>query len=98
MFEDDEHARLWQLMQDCTRAAKRRADQLGTGADATLLAELEPVRRLHREIAGVDIEVPARFLHHRLSSFGPPCHRCGRPLRTPRARHCAACGEPAFPT
>lgn len=30
--------------------------------------------------------------HHRLNIYGPPCHVCGKPLRTPQARYCAMCG------
>ena len=30
--------------------------------------------------------------HHRLAKHGPPCRGCGKPLRTPRAAFCAACG------
>src|SRR3954470_14259151 len=34
--------------------------------------------------------------HHHASRFGPPCHTCGKPLRSPRATHCAACGAAVF--
>jgi hypothetical protein len=34
--------------------------------------------------------------HHRASLYGKPCSACGRPLRTPNAAFCAACGTSAI--
>ena len=31
------------------------------------------------------------LFHHRLNIYGSPCQSCGKPFRTPRARHCANC-------
>jgi hypothetical protein len=33
------------------------------------------------------------LFHHRIASYGPPCPACGKPLRTVKARSCAACGQ-----
>ena len=37
----------------------------------------------------------AQVWHHRGKLYGPPCKTCGSPLRTPQAKRCADCGEPA---
>ena len=47
---------------------------------------------LYRDMTGFEETNPDALWHHRVSIFGPPCSRCGKPLRTPRARHCAECG------
>ena len=45
------------------------------------------------QITGFRETNPNALWHHRLSDLGPPCRACGKPLRTPRAKLCAECGE-----
>jgi hypothetical protein len=52
----------------------------------------EPAYRAVERMTGMSIGNRAAVWHHRLSRYGPPCTSCGKPLRTPRARLCAACG------
>ena len=44
------------------------------------------------EITGLRETNKAAIGHHRVSLYGPPCRACGKPLRTPKAKLCAACG------
>jgi hypothetical protein len=46
----------------------------------------------YARITGFAETNPNAVLHHRASLYGPPCDGCGKPLRTPRAKFCAACG------
>jgi hypothetical protein len=55
-------------------------------------------RRLWHLTAGYTLftgaaeENPNAVWHHVASQYGPACAHCGKPLRTPAARWCAACG------
>ena len=57
-------------------------------------AWLQPMLEAYERITGFHETVPAAVMHHRISQYGPPCHACGKPLRTPKAQMCAACGVP----
>jgi hypothetical protein len=63
-----------------------RAVNAGTGGDAFAAARAE-----YERITGTTTE-GSSFTHHRLGHFGPPCTRCGRPLRTVAASYCVECG------
>jgi hypothetical protein len=60
------------------------AEALAKGFGQQALAEYE-------RITGFKETNPNARHHHRLSIYGPPCHACGKPLRTPPARYCAMC-------
>ncbi|WP_143696738.1 hypothetical protein [Variovorax sp. YR752] len=45
----------------------------------------------YERITGFKETNPNALLHHRMSLYGPPCHECGKPLRTPAASFCASC-------
>lgn len=51
-----------------------------------------PVRDAYRELTGMDESNHNAIMHHRTALYGPPCAVCGKPLRTPQAQMCAACG------
>lgn len=52
----------------------------------------QPVSKLYKEITGMAESNPNAIMHHRISLYGDPCGNCGKPLRTPQAAFCAACG------
>ena len=53
---------------------------------------LRPLLKGYAMFTGVAETVPNAVWHHVASLYGPPCEHCGKPLRTPRARWCPACG------
>jgi hypothetical protein len=66
----------------------------GTGGGRDRIKErFGPVLREYEQITGFHETNPMAIYHHRLSLCGTPCLVCGKPLRTPKARFCAACGH-----
>jgi hypothetical protein len=53
-----------------------------------------PCLQEYNRITGALETNPSVIWHHRLSLYGPPCHACGKPLRTPRAKLCGHCMAP----
>jgi hypothetical protein len=53
-----------------------------------------PVLCEYQRITGFRETNPNAIYHHVLSMYGPPCAKCGKPLRTPRAKVCGACMAP----
>ena len=92
MLDEEEFARVAPLYMASAKhvlaseAAKKRGDTVGT--------ELPPMCAEYERLTGFHETNPNAVMHHRLSLYGPPCAACGKPLRTPQARHCAACGTP----
>jgi ribosomal protein L37E len=52
------------------------------------------VRAEFTRITGYVETNPNAIWHHRTSLYGPPCHRCGKPLRSPKAKLCGSCMAP----
>ena len=52
-----------------------------------------PMLEAYERITGIQETNANAIWHHRLSLYGPACKSCGKPLRTPEAKVCAACGR-----
>jgi len=52
-----------------------------------------PVQDAYERMTGMKESNHNAIMHHRISLYGVFCEHCGKPLRTPRASFCAACGQ-----
>jgi hypothetical protein len=57
----------------------------------------KPLLDYYKDITGFEETEPNAVMHHRIVQYGPPCEKCGKPYRTPKASFCAACGSKRQP-
>ncbi|MCE9668785.1 hypothetical protein LY474_13255 [Myxococcus stipitatus] len=92
MLDEAEFERVAVLYSSAPRRLQASRDQGVPVKDMKAL--LAPVCDEYERLTGFRETNANAVMHHRLSLYGPPCAACGKPLRTPQARHCAACGVP----
>lgn len=96
MLDESEWARLGPLLAhtigDFISLQRATGASLGDAQESGLFGR--QALAFYRELTGFAETNVNALHHHRLSLYGPPCDACGKPLRTPRAKLCAACGHP----
>ena len=50
----------------------------------------------YNTLTGENETEPNAIMHHRITYYGPPCEKCGKPYRTPLASSCTSCGNQRF--
>jgi hypothetical protein len=69
----------------------------GEGAGKSIIdREFSAMLQEYERITGFHETNPNASYHHQLSIYGPPCGKCGKPLRTPRAKLCGSCMAPVI--
>lgn len=94
MLDEDEYSLVYPLYSQYMNSVKDFRTQHRTKLGETQIDELfRPLREEYARLTGmIDCHQNA-IMHHRISVYGKPCENCGKPLRTPHAAFCAACGK-----
>jgi hypothetical protein len=94
MLDDGEFRAVWTLYSEGWEML-RRASLAGTLSASTREEAFTPALREYERTTGHYEPNPNVIMHHRISLYGSPCSTCGKPLRSPKASYCTACGAPA---
>ncbi|HZS04674.1 MAG TPA: hypothetical protein VFD58_07555 [Blastocatellia bacterium] len=92
MLDEEEYDVIDELYSQAFRAAKDFSKN--RPPETSIKGRFRSVCEAYKQMTGFDETNHNAIMHHRISIYGPPCAKCGKPLRTPRAAFCAACGTP----
>jgi hypothetical protein len=94
MLDESEFASISQLYSDGMIATKAFRQLHNLPLDKCSIDErFRPVRDAYERMTGFKETNHNAIMHHRISLFGLPCPKCGKPFRTPNAQFCAECGQ-----
>jgi hypothetical protein len=95
MLDEEEFAEVSRLRASGIRDAKKYREQYGVSlSDFSSGKHFRPMLECYERLTGMKETNSNAVMHHRLSLYGPPCKRCGKPLRTPQAKLCGSCMFP----
>ena len=96
MLDEQEFAEVIALFEPGARSVKKYRLETGAPFQSVPPAKhFEAMLTGYEAITGFKETNPNAVWHHRLSLYGPPCKKCGKPLRTPKARLCGSCMTPS---
>jgi hypothetical protein len=94
MLDEQEYEAVIYLWRNAIPMAKEFKQKQNPPIEKLSFDEIfRPMREKYKEITGFEETNHIAIMHHRISMYGEPCENCGKPLRTPRASFCAACGK-----
>jgi len=94
MLDEEEFAIVGKLYSEGMSATKEFRLKHNLPLDECPINErFRPVREAYERMTGMVELSHNAIMHHSISIYGPPCEHCRKPLRTPRASFCAACGQ-----
>ena len=94
MLDETEFQLVNKLYGECIQSVKNdRIEHNRTLAEVDVWQHFKPMRKAYSDLTGSPELHQDAIMYHRLSLYGPPCKLCAKPLRTPMAKLCAACGQ-----